>query len=167
MFRFFRESVLCVLPGLVRPDRALRVVAENGLNHFDLAVPDLEHVHIGQPPPLKFTKPAVMPASTSVTGKRRCVCVMLKPLGEQLCVDVVDSTVFFAEVPSKDLRSSELRRIHFPRVCDEFRQFQTGRRCMMASKKWQKWELNAGSIPKVAPTGVEWINRIKEMAKHS
>ena len=40
---------LCVLPGLVRPDRALRVAAENGLNHFDIAVPDLEHVHIGQP----------------------------------------------------------------------------------------------------------------------
>src|SRR5689334_3089447 len=33
---FSFESVLCVLPGLVRPDRALRVAAENGLNHFDL-----------------------------------------------------------------------------------------------------------------------------------
>src|SRR5678815_3365641 len=43
-------------------------------------------------PPLKFTKPAVIPASTSVTGKRRCVCVMLKPLGEQLCVVVVVET---------------------------------------------------------------------------
>src|SRR6187399_2896196 len=48
-FRFFRESVLCVLFGLVGPVRALRVAAENGLNHFDLAVPDFEHVHIGQP----------------------------------------------------------------------------------------------------------------------
>jgi hypothetical protein len=38
-----------VLLGLVRPDRALRVAAENGLNHFDLAIPKLEHVHIGQP----------------------------------------------------------------------------------------------------------------------
>ena len=46
MFSF--DSVLCVLLGLVRPDRALSVAAENSLNHFDLAVPDLEHVHIGQ-----------------------------------------------------------------------------------------------------------------------
>ena len=46
---FSFESVLCVLLRLVRPDRALRIAAENGLNHFDLAVPDLEHVHIGQP----------------------------------------------------------------------------------------------------------------------
>src|SRR5688572_869765 len=36
-------------------------------------------------PPLKFTKPAVIPASTSV-------CVMLKPLGEQLCVFAVVQT---------------------------------------------------------------------------
>jgi hypothetical protein len=35
--------------GLGPPDRALRVAAENSLNHFDLAIPDLEHVHIGQP----------------------------------------------------------------------------------------------------------------------
>ena len=36
-------------------------------------------------PPLKFTKPAVIPASTSV-------CVMLKPLGEQLCMFAVVET---------------------------------------------------------------------------
>jgi hypothetical protein len=37
---------------------------------------------------------------------------------------------------------------------------------MMASKKWQKWELNAGSIPKVAPTGVESTNPFKRLAEN-
>ena len=82
---------MSVLPGLVRPDRALRVAAENSLNHFDLAVPDLEHVHIRQPT-VEVHETGCNSCFISATGKRRCVCVMLKPLAEQLCVVVVVET---------------------------------------------------------------------------
>ena len=50
--------------------------------------------------------------------------------------------------------------------CRELNGGKELRRHGSTKRNTQKWELNPGSIPKVAPTGVEPVNRIKDMAEH-